>query len=64
MFYFDRFWEPVENILIGTANVFLQSLAYSLDFADEICIVDYKVSDRNAENLLLPFWYSEIMFCL
>jgi hypothetical protein len=47
MFYFDRFWEPVENILIGTANVFLQSLAYSLDFADEICIVDYKVSDRN-----------------
>jgi hypothetical protein len=33
----------VEDILLGTANVFLQSLAYSLDFADEICIVDYKV---------------------
>jgi hypothetical protein len=44
MFYFNRFWEPVEDLLLGTANVFLQSLAYSLDFADEICIVDYKVS--------------------
>jgi hypothetical protein len=40
----NRFWEPVEDLLLGTANVFLQSLAYSLDFADEICIVDYKVS--------------------
>ncbi|CAM4741050.1 unnamed protein product [Rotaria magnacalcarata] len=38
----DPFWEPVEEVLLGTANVFLQSLAYSLDFADEICIVDYK----------------------
>ncbi|CAF3662340.1 unnamed protein product [Adineta steineri] len=38
----DPFWEPVEDLLLGTANVFLQSLAYSLDFADEICIVDYK----------------------
>ncbi|CAF4626294.1 unnamed protein product [Rotaria sp. Silwood1] len=38
----DPFWEPVEDILLGTANVFLQSLAYSLDFADEVCIVDYK----------------------
>ncbi|CAF0816111.1 unnamed protein product [Adineta ricciae] len=38
----DPFWEPVEDVLLGTANVFLQSLAYSLDFSDEICIVDYK----------------------
>ena len=30
---------------MGTANVFLQSLAYALDFADEVCIVDHKVSD-------------------
>jgi hypothetical protein len=42
-FLLNRFWEPVEDLLLGTANVFLQSLAYSLDFADEICIVDYKV---------------------
>ncbi|CAF3790803.1 unnamed protein product [Rotaria sordida] len=38
----DPFWEPIEDILLGTATAFLQSLAYSLDFADEICIVDYK----------------------
>ncbi|UJR26288.1 hypothetical protein I4U23_007626 [Adineta vaga] len=38
----DPFWEPIEDVLIGTASAFLQSLAYSLDFADEICIVDYK----------------------
>ncbi|CAF1186858.1 unnamed protein product [Rotaria sordida] len=38
----DPFWEPIEDTLLGTATAFLQSLAYSLDFADEICIVDYK----------------------
>lgn len=37
------FWEPVEDALIGTANVFVQSLAYLLDFDDEVAIVDYKV---------------------
>ena len=46
-----RFWEPVEDMLIGTANAFLQSLAYCLDFNDEICIVDYKVSVVNTESL-------------
>lgn len=40
----DRFWEPVEDLLIGTASVFPQCLAYRLDFDDEICIMDYKVS--------------------
>ncbi len=44
LFYSIRFWEPIEDILIGTAGVFLQSLAYLLDFDDEINIVDYKVS--------------------
>ncbi|XP_059148912.1 kinesin-like protein KIF28 isoform X2 [Physella acuta] len=38
----DPFWEPAEDALIGTANVFLQSLSYSLDFADELSITDYK----------------------
>ena len=42
--YLFRFWEPVEDILIGTAGVFLQSLAYLLDFDDEVGIVDYKAS--------------------
>ena len=26
----DPFWEPTEDVLIGTANVFLQSLCYAL----------------------------------
>ncbi len=36
----------MEDILIGTAGVFLQSLAYLLDFDDEVGIVDYKASFR------------------
>ena len=39
----DPFWEPPEDILIGTANVFLQSLAYALDFDDKLSVTDYKV---------------------
>lgn len=38
----DPFWEPTEDVLIGTANVFLQSLSYALDFEDKITITDYK----------------------
>ena len=39
----DPFWEPTEDVLIGTGNVFLQSLAYALDFDDRIYVSDYKV---------------------
>lgn len=39
----DPFWEPTENVLIGSANVFLQSLAYGLEFDDRLTISDYKV---------------------
>jgi len=38
----DPFWEPPEDVLIGTANVFLQSLSYQLDFDDKLGITDYK----------------------
>ena len=38
----DPFWEPTEDVLIGCANVFLQSLAYALDFDDRLSITDYK----------------------
>jgi len=55
-----RFWEPVEDLLLGTANVFLQSLAYSLDFTDEICIVDYKVCAFGKNNVYL-YTYIEIL---
>ena len=42
----DPFWEPPEDVLVGTANVFLQSLAYALDFNDKLSITDYKVCDN------------------
>ena len=40
----DPFWEPPDDVMIGTANVFLQSLSYALDFDDKLSITDYKVS--------------------
>ena len=42
----DPFWEPMEDVLIGTANVFLQSLCYALDFDDKVLITDYKGSEE------------------
>ncbi|XP_078336848.1 kinesin-like protein KIF28 isoform X14 [Crassostrea virginica] len=38
----DPFWEPTEDVLIGTSNLFLQSLSYCLDFMDTLNISDYK----------------------
>ncbi|XP_052232106.1 kinesin-like protein KIF28 isoform X2 [Dreissena polymorpha] len=38
----DPFWEPTEDVMIGSANVFLQSLSYALDFEDKIMVTDYK----------------------
>ncbi|XP_060063153.1 kinesin-like protein KIF28 [Ylistrum balloti] len=38
----DPFWEPPEEVLIGTANAFLQSLSFALDFDDQLIITDYK----------------------
>ncbi len=42
----DPFWEPSEDVLIGTANVFLQSLGYALDFDDQLTVTDYKGQDE------------------
>ena len=39
----DPFWDEPEDVLIGTANVFLQSLSYALDFDDKLSVTDYKV---------------------
>lgn len=44
----DPFWEPPEDVLVGTANVFLQSLAYALDFNDKLAITDYKGSEEGS----------------
>ena len=40
----DPFYDPPEDVIVGTANVFLQSLSYALDFDDKLAITDYKVS--------------------
>ncbi|KAL3859056.1 hypothetical protein ACJMK2_009292 [Sinanodonta woodiana] len=42
----DPFWEPTEDVLIGTANVFLQSLSFALDFDDTILVSDYKGNEE------------------
>ncbi|XP_071958666.1 kinesin-like protein KIF28 [Antedon mediterranea] len=42
----DPFWEPPEDVLIGTAHAFLQSLGYSLDFDDNITVTDFKGTDE------------------
>ncbi|ELT99958.1 hypothetical protein CAPTEDRAFT_223727 [Capitella teleta] len=44
----DPFWEPTEDVLIGNANVFLQSLAYGLDFDDRLAITDYKGQEEGS----------------
>ena len=44
----DPFWEPTEDVLIGSANVFLQSLSYALDFDDKISITDYKGQEEGS----------------
>jgi len=38
----DPFFDPLENVLVGTVSVFLQSLAYGLDVDDNLLITDYK----------------------
>ena len=37
----DPFWEPIEDMLIGTGIAFLQSLSFALDFDDKLTITDY-----------------------
>ncbi|OAF69255.1 hypothetical protein A3Q56_02996 [Intoshia linei] len=42
----DPFWEPTEDVVIGTANMFLQSLVHNLDMYDELTITDYKAQEE------------------
>ena len=49
----DPFWEPVEDALIGTANIFLQSLGYVLDFDDTLTITDLKGNDEGVLNVYI-----------
>ncbi|XP_065828144.1 kinesin-like protein KIF28 [Oscarella lobularis] len=50
----DPFWDPVEDVLIGTSNVFLESLAYALDFEDSAAITNYK--GENEGHLLFQVY--------
>ena len=34
----DPFFDTLQDVLVGTATVFLQSLAYGLDFTDEAMV--------------------------
>jgi len=52
----DPFYDPPEDFMIGTANVFLQSLSYALDFDDKLTISDYKVILKILCAILQ--WYS------
>lgn len=36
----DPFWEPAEDFKLGTATLFLQSLAYQMDYTDTLLIID------------------------
>jgi kinesin family protein 1 len=40
----DPFWEPIDDLFIGMANLFLQSLDYLMDFSDTLAINDCKVN--------------------
>ncbi|GAB1601979.1 hypothetical protein Ahia01_000476500 [Argonauta hians] len=44
----DPFWEAAEEELVGTANIFLQSLSYNLQFEDSILVSDYKGEDEGS----------------
>ncbi len=40
----DPFWEPVEDVLIGTATFYLQPLSYKIEVDEKMAIFDYKVN--------------------
>ncbi|GFO20644.1 kinesin-like protein, partial [Plakobranchus ocellatus] len=47
----DPFWEPTEDILIGTADIFLQCLVNAIDFSDQLSITDYKGQEEGKLNV-------------
>lgn len=44
----DPFWEPVEDALIGTASIFLQSLSFVLDFEDHLTVTNFKGQEEGS----------------
>ncbi|XP_063722151.1 kinesin-like protein KIF28 [Symsagittifera roscoffensis] len=48
---FDPFYEPIEDVLIGTATYFLQPLAYRVDTDERAAIYDYKGKVEGSVNV-------------
>nr|CAB3259099.1 kinesin-like protein KIF28P [Phallusia mammillata] len=44
----DPFFDPPEDVIIGTSNVFLQSLSYALDFDDKLAVSNYKGDEEGS----------------
>lgn len=47
----DPFFDPLDDVFIGTVSVFLQSLGYALDLEDHLTVSDYKGEDQGQLNL-------------
>jgi hypothetical protein len=44
----DPFWEPADSseVLIGSVHIYLQSVAYLVELAENLAITDYKGNDQ------------------
>lgn len=47
----DPFWEPADTeLLIGTVHVYLMSLSYLIDIAENLTITDFKGNSQGGHN--------------
>jgi len=49
----DPFWDEPEDISIGSASAFLQSLSYGLDFEDKLMLTDHRGNDQGSLSVVL-----------
>jgi hypothetical protein len=49
----DPFYDPPEDQIIGTANIFLEPLSYLMSIRDPFPIIDYKVRLADAVALVV-----------
>ena len=52
-FFQDPFWDEPEDISIGSASAFLQSLSYGLDFEDKLMLTDHRGNDQGSLSVVL-----------
>ena len=48
----DPFWDEPEDLAIGSASAFLQSLSYGLDFEDKLMLTDHRGQDQERAGKL------------